>query len=109
MLMAMEFLMNWTWPSHISEFTPPGCPNAKPVEPARMTVYHNGVKVHDNVRLVMKDKDGKEQIVTNTRAGMGGDPCKPGPIMLQDHGHPVQYRNIWLLPTGTSKPAKEEK
>ena len=34
----------------------------------------------------------------NTRAGMNTDPCSPGPIMLQDHGNPAQYRNVWLLP-----------
>jgi len=61
-----------------------------------MTVYHNGVKIHDDVRLV-RQKGGKEELVTNTTAGLGGDPFTPGPIMLQDHGNPVQYRNIWLL------------
>ncbi len=86
------------WQSYDIEFTSPVCKDGKVVEPARMTVYHNGVKIQDDVRLARKGKGGKEEIVTNTRAGMGGDACKPGPIMLQDHGHPVQYRNIWLLP-----------
>ena len=62
-----------------------------------MTVYHNGILIHDNVRLVTK-KDGNEEIVKNTTAGLGGDVCQPGPILLQDHGNPVQYRNVWLLP-----------
>ena len=52
-----------------------------------MTVHHNGVKVHDDVKV----------LVDNTRAGAGGDANQPGPILLQDHGHPVQFRNIWLL------------
>ena len=91
------------WQSYDIEFTSPRCKDGKVVEPARMTVYHNGVKIHDRVRLVKKGKDGKEEIVTNTTAGMGGDPCKPGPIMLQDHGNPVQYRNIWLVPVSTSQ------
>jgi len=53
-----------------------------------MTVHWNGVKVHDQVKLT----------TDNTTAGMGGDPSKPGPLMLQDHGSRVQYRNIWLAP-----------
>jgi hypothetical protein len=85
------------WQSFDIDFTSPTCADGKPVEPARMTVHHNGVKIHDNVRLVQK-KDGKEVIVTNTTSGLGGDACTPGPILLQDHGNPVQYRNIWLLP-----------
>lgn len=57
---------------------------------ARRTVLHNGVKIHDNVEIP----------VNNTRAGLGGDVCQPGPIMLQDHHSPVQYRNLWLLRKG---------
>ena len=76
------------WQSYDIDFTAPKCVDGKKVEPARMTVLHNGIKIHDDVKIT---KD-------NTTSGMGGDVCKPGPIMLQDHGNPVQYRNIWLLP-----------
>jgi len=62
-----------------------------------MTVLHNGVKIHDNQKMVKKT-GAKDEIVVNTTAGLGGDPCKPGPIMLQDHGNPVQFRNVWLMP-----------
>jgi rubredoxin len=75
------------WQTYDIEFTSPKCENGKKSEPARMTVYHNGVKIHDNVEIP----------VDNTTSGLGGDVCTPGPILLQDHGHPVQYRNIWLL------------
>jgi hypothetical protein len=75
------------WQSYDIEFTAPIFKDGKKVEPARMTVYHNGVKIHDDVKIP----------VDNTRAGLGGDPSSPGPIMLQDHGNPVQYRNTWLV------------
>jgi hypothetical protein len=76
------------WQSYDIDFTSPTCVDGKKVEPAVMSVWHNGIKIHDAVKI---PKD-------NTTAGLGGDPCTPGPIMLQDHGNPVQYRNIWLLP-----------
>lgn len=75
------------WQSYDIEFTAPKFEDGKKTESVRMTVYHNGVKVHDDAKVN----------VDNTRAGMGGDPATPGPILLQDHGHPVQYRNIWLV------------
>lgn len=76
------------WQSYDIDFTAPVYKDGKKVEPAVITVHHNGVLIHDKVKI---DKD-------NTRAGLGGDPSTTGPIMLQDHGAPVQFRNIWLLP-----------
>jgi hypothetical protein len=74
------------WQSFDIEFHSPKCEGGKKVQQARMTVWHNGVKIHDDVKIT---KD-------NTTAGLGGDPCTPGPIMLQDHGNPVRFRNIWV-------------
>ncbi|MCH8822733.1 MAG: DUF1080 domain-containing protein [Planctomycetes bacterium] len=54
--------------------------------PARITVRHNGVVVHRDIRL--------------TRKTGAGSPERPGggPIVLQDHGNRVRFRNIWVLP-----------
>jgi hypothetical protein len=76
------------WQSYDIEFHSPKFADGKKTEPARVTVLHNGIKIHDDVKIT---KD-------NTTAGLGGDPSTPGPILLQDHGNPVQYRNIWLVP-----------
>jgi hypothetical protein len=75
------------WQSYDIEYWAPTCKDGKKSESARMTVFQNGVKIQDNVKIN----------VDNTTAGLGGDVCKPGPIMLQDHGNPVQYRNVWLV------------
>ena len=58
------------------------------VEPARLTVFHNGVLVHDN------------DVLTGPTAHKARPPYKAHadklPLSLQDHGNPVRYRNIWL-------------
>lgn len=53
---------------------------------ARATVYHNGVKIHDDVEFTDATAGGQKEAPT------------PGPIQLQNHGDPVVYRNIWVLP-----------
>jgi hypothetical protein len=53
---------------------------------ARMTVSHNGVVIHEDL-----DVPGQ------TGGGDGANLDKPGPLLLQDHGNPVQFRNIWVL------------
>jgi len=57
------------------------------VEPARLSVWHNGLLVHDDLELPGP-----------TRAGMQ-DELARGPLLLQDHGDAVRYRNVWVLPT----------
>ncbi|MGB8959560.1 MAG: DUF1080 domain-containing protein [Candidatus Aminicenantales bacterium] len=56
--------------------------------PARMTVFHNGLLVHECAAL------------TGPTAHKARPPYKMHadklPISLQDHDHPVRYRNIWL-------------
>jgi hypothetical protein len=76
------------WQTYDIDFQSPQCKDGKKTACGVMTVYQNGVKIHDKVKLT---KD-------NTTGGLGGDGCTPGPIMLQDLGNPVQYRNILLLP-----------
>lgn len=56
--------------------------------PARMTVLHNGIMVQDNATLVGPTSHQE-------RRPYVAHPDKL-PLMLQDHGHPVRYRNIWI-------------
>ena len=50
----------------------------QPVGNPVLTVLHNGIKIHDNHELKQKARRGRFQ--------------------FQDHGNPVEYRNIWVLP-----------
>jgi hypothetical protein len=62
--------------------------SGKLVTPARMTVFHNGILVQDNQELTGPTAH-KERPPYQAHAGKL-------PISLQDHGHPVRFRNIWI-------------
>ncbi len=62
----------------------------KLVAAARMTVFHNGILVHDDVEL-------SGPTAHKARPPYKAHPDKL-PISLQDHGNPVRYRNIWVRP-----------
>jgi hypothetical protein len=68
--------------------------------PARETVFLNGLLVQDDVSL-------KGSTAHMTLAKYTKHPDK-APIYLQDHGHPVRYRNIWIRPIAAEKPVAPE-
>jgi len=60
--------------------------DGKKIQPARITVKLNGIVIHDNYEIPGKT------------GGSRGDPeGTPGPLKLQGHGNPLQFRNVWIV------------
>lgn len=57
-------------------------------ESPRLTLLHNGIVVHNNIEIPSVTPGG----ITNDRR------VARGPLMLQDHGNAVSFRNIWVMP-----------
>ncbi len=65
------------WQSYDVVYVAPRLDDQKKLtQPARLTVFHNGLLVHHNVEVPGQAIE-----------------C---PLQLQDHGNPVRYRNIWV-------------
>ncbi len=74
------------WQTYDIDFTAAKYDNSRnKTAPARATVKHNGVVIHDDV--VLK---------TATPGGIEEGP-EPAPIFLQNHGNPIVFRNIWVV------------
>jgi hypothetical protein len=74
------------WQTYDIDFTAAKFEGEKKIKDARISVVHNGVKIHDDVALPK-----------GTGAGGGRKEIPAGPIVLQGHGNPVRYRNIWIV------------
>lgn len=76
------------WQSYDIVFRAPCFERGKLTRPARMTVFHNGVLIQDSVELL------------GPTVYQGVPAYKPHaaelPIKLQEHGEPVEFRNIWV-------------
>jgi len=56
-------------------------------ENARVTILQNGQVIQNNI-----------EVPTQTGAAVDERYDHPGPILLQDHGNDVRFRNVWVLP-----------
>ena len=78
-----------TWQTYDIIFRAPRFDDAGNVtEHARVTILQHGLPIHNNCEL--------------PRACPGGlfhqtDEVAEGPLMLQDHGDPISFRNIWMI------------
>jgi hypothetical protein len=78
------------WQTYDILFTAPRFKGNAVDTPAYVTVLHNGIVVHNHTAIIG---------TTGHRILGSYSPHPPkAPLMLQDHEHPVRYRNIWIRP-----------
>ena len=81
------------WNSYGIIFEPPVYEEGKPKEPAYVTVIHNGVVVQN--REAFSGPSGHKKL-----SEYPAQHPETGPIRLQFHGDPVEFRNFWVRPLG---------
>lgn len=74
------------WQTYDITFRAARFEDGRKVANARLTVIHNGVVIQDDIELPKA-----------TGGAIDPNEAVPGGLKLQDHGNPVQFRNIWVL------------
>jgi hypothetical protein len=69
--------------------------DGKLTEKARVSMYYNGMKVHENV-AINQVQGGPNSGVDGGNDGGKGITDTPEGLKLQCEGHDVRYRNIWI-------------
>lgn len=77
-----------SWQSYDVDYTAAQFDDSgKKTKNSHVVVKHNGVVIHDR------------DLTKGTPGGpVNGEIPGPGPVYFQDHGNPVRYRNIWIVP-----------
>lgn len=81
---------NGQWQSFHFQFKASRWDAGKSIEPARATVWWNGLKIHDNVPI------------KHANGGVKVGPSAEG-LKLQEHGQDVRYRNVWIVDQSKKK------
>jgi len=74
------------WQTYDITFHKAEVADGKVVKKARITVVQNGIRIIDNAEI------------SPTPGGVDTKEGADGPLLLQDHGNDVQFRNIWAKP-----------
>ena len=75
-----------SWQAYDVDFTNARAKGGKKVKNAKITVRLNGIVIHDNFEIPRKTGGSRKE-----------PEGTPGPIKLQGHGNPLQFRNIWIV------------
>ena len=75
------------WQTYDMVFRAPRWDGEKLLSPARVTVLHNGVLVHDAQEFL--------GATAHRAVAQYSKHADALPIALQDHGNPIRFRNIW--------------
>ncbi len=83
------------WNAYDINFRAARFKDGKLVEKPRVTVYFNGVKIHQDEEI-QQVWGGPNSGIDGGNDGGKGITDKPGGLKLQSEGHEVLYRNIWI-------------
>jgi hypothetical protein len=83
------------WNAYDIQFRAARFVDGKLTEKARVTLYFNGVKIHDDVEI-QQVWGGPNSGIDGGNDGGKGITDTPGGLKLQAEGHDVLYRNIWI-------------
>ena len=76
------------WQTYDIEYTASVWEGDKMISPPKIEVRLNGVSIHHDQTIPF--------VTAHAFASRSAHPKGDGPIRLQDHGNPVQFRNIWI-------------
>jgi 3-keto-disaccharide hydrolase len=83
------------WNAYDINFRAARFKDGKRVEPAMVTIYFNGVKVHTN-QPISQVWGGPNSGIDGGNDGGKGITDIPGGLKLQCEGHDVRFRNAWI-------------
>jgi hypothetical protein len=78
------------WQTYDIEYRASVWKDGRKISPPRVTVRLNGVLIHNGEEI--------PHATSHAFKLRGEEPEGPQPLRLQDHGDPIQYRNIWIVP-----------